>query len=148
MNSGCRPAAAAFHAVASHYEIVPLPQNRRWKPSCVDRGLLRASRTGSASSALEVRMGWLTSKTAIVGGCLAVVGLQGYGLMSVRGALEDRVSSLEMEVQRVQIRDNAKISQLASDLDVVTHRIGITAQELQQAYAIADQLKQDNARTA
>jgi hypothetical protein len=93
-------------------------------------------------------MDWLKSKTAIAGGCLALVGLQGYGLMSVRGNFQDRMVSLEKEVQTVQERDNMKISQLASDLEVVTQRMGITAQELQQAHALAEQLKQENAKTA
>ncbi len=79
-------------------------------------------------------MEWLKSKTALVaGGFLALIGLQGYGMMSLRGGLQERI---------------AKISQLSSDLDVVTKRMGITAQELQQANALAGQLKQENAQTA
>lgn len=90
-------------------------------------------------------MDWLKSKTAIAGGCLlALVGLQGYGLMSVRSTMADRIGALETQVQTMQSQDNTKISQLTSDLDVITQRMGITSQELQQAHALATQ----NARTA
>src|SRR5262249_35249281 len=94
-------------------------------------------------------MEWLKSKTAMVaGGCLALVGLQGYGIMSMRGAMEDRVSSVQRELQAMHSQDNAKLTQLASDLDVVTKKMGITSQELEAAHAAAQQLKQENAQTA
>jgi len=94
-------------------------------------------------------MDWLKSKTTMVaGGCLALIGLQGYGMMSMRGTMEDRVASVEHELQSMHNQDNSKISQLSSDLDVVTKRMGITAQELQQSHALAQQLKQENAQTA
>src|SRR4029077_16888464 len=48
----------------------------------------------------------------------------------------------------IQSANSAKSDQLASDLDVVAKRIGITAQELEKAHAIAEQLKQENVRTA
>jgi len=94
-------------------------------------------------------MDWLKSKTTMVaGGCLALIGLQGYGVMSMRGTMENRVASVEHELQSMHNQDNSKISQLSSDLDVVTKRMGITAQELQQSHALAQQLKQENAQTA
>ena len=42
-------------------------------------------------------MEWLKSKTTMVaGGCVALVmGLQGYGMRSMRSTMEERVSSLE-----------------------------------------------------
>jgi chromosome segregation ATPase len=91
-------------------------------------------------------MHWLKSRTVIVLGCLALVGLQAYGLMSVRGTLNERIAELEQEMQTVQSQDSTRISQLSSELDVVTDRMGITAQELQQAHTITAQLKQENAR--
>ena len=93
-------------------------------------------------------MDWLKSRTAIAGGCLALVGLQGYGLVSVRGTMDQRIGSLEAEMQAVQSQDSSKISQLSAELDLVTDKMGITAQELQQAHTLAAQLKQENARTA
>jgi len=94
-------------------------------------------------------MEWLKSKTTLVaGGCLALIGLQGYGMMSLRDGLEQKIGSIEHELQSIHSQDSAKISQLASDLDVVTKRMGITAQELQQANALAEKLKQENTQTA
>jgi len=94
-------------------------------------------------------MEWLKSKTTMVaGGCLALVGLQGYGLMSMRSTVDDRVGSVERELQSIQNQDNAKIAQLTADLDVVNKRIGTNAQELDQTHAIAQQLKQENTQTA
>jgi len=94
-------------------------------------------------------MDWLKSKTGmVVAGFLAVLGLQGYTTMSTRNTMEQRVAPIESELQTMHNQDSAKIAQLSSDLDVVTKRMGITAQDLQQAHALAEQLKQDNARTA
>ncbi len=94
-------------------------------------------------------MEWLRSKTtAIAGACFALIALEGYGLMSMRNAVEDKISLLERDLQAVRSQDESKISQLASSLDVVTERMGITAQELKQANALAEKLKQENTQTA
>ena len=93
-------------------------------------------------------MDWLRSKTtAIAGGCFVLVALQGYGVMSMR-TIDERIGSAEREFQLARTQDKAEISQLASALDVVTQRIGITAQELKEAHALAEKLKQENAQTA
>jgi chromosome segregation ATPase len=80
--------------------------------------------------------------------CFALIGLQAYGFMSMHHTLQDRMSVLENQIQDVKSASNTKSDQLSSDLDVVTKRIGITAQELEKAHTIAEQLKQENARTA
>ena len=87
-----------------------------------------------------------TSKVFIA--CCALIGLQAYGFMSMHHTFQDRMSVLETQIQDVKSASNTKSDQLASDLDVVTKRIGITAQELEKAHTIAEQLKQENARTA
>ncbi len=93
-------------------------------------------------------MEWLRSKTTlVVGGCLALLGLQGYGMMSMRSTLEERVGSVERELQSIRNQDDSKLTQLSTDLDVVTKRMGITVQELQQSHDLADKLKQENAQT-
>jgi chromosome segregation ATPase len=69
-------------------------------------------------------------------------------MMSMRGTMEERVASVERELQATEKQDNAKLTQLSTDLDVVVKRMGITSQELQQATAIAEKLKQENAQTA
>jgi hypothetical protein len=94
-------------------------------------------------------MEWLKSKTTLLAGSLlALIGFQGYGMMSMRTTMEDRVSSVERELQTVQSQDKAQLAKLASDLDVVTKHVGITSQELQQAHTVAEQLKQENAQMA
>jgi chromosome segregation ATPase len=87
-----------------------------------------------------------TSKVFIA--CFALIGLQAYGFMSMRHSFQDRMSALESQIQDVQSAGNTKSDQLASDLDVVTKRIGITAQELEKAHSVAEQLKQESAKTA
>jgi chromosome segregation ATPase len=94
-------------------------------------------------------MEWLKSKTTIVAGSfLALLGLQGYGMMSMRSTMEDRVSSLERELQTVQNEDKARLTKLATDLDTLTKGLGLTAQELEQSQSLSQQLKQDNAQMA
>jgi DNA repair exonuclease SbcCD ATPase subunit len=93
-------------------------------------------------------MDWINSKTAIAGGCLALVALQGYGWMSVRSNVDERVAAVERELQSTHTQDESKISQLSSNLDVISQRMGITAQELKEANAIAEKLKQENTQTA
>lgn len=92
-------------------------------------------------------MEWLKSKTTMIaGGCLAIIGLQGYGMMSMRNTVDQRVSSIEQQLQAIQNQDNSKMVQLASELEMVTKRIGMNAQELEDAHALADRLKQENAQ--
>jgi DNA repair exonuclease SbcCD ATPase subunit len=94
-------------------------------------------------------MDWLKSKTtAIAGGCFAVIALQGYGLMSMRNTVDEKIGSAERDFQSALAQDESKMSQLASSLDVVTQRMGLTAQELKEAHAVAEKLKQENTRTA
>ena len=95
-------------------------------------------------------MEWLKSKTTILAfGCVALIlGFQGYGMKSMRSTMEERVSSLQQEVESNRSQDTLKIAQLSSELDLVTQRMGITAQELQQANALAAQLKQESAQAS
>jgi hypothetical protein len=93
-------------------------------------------------------MDWIKSKTAIAGGCFALIALQGYGWMSVRNSVDERMGSVEQQVQSTRAQDESKILQLSSALDVVTQRMGITVQELKEAHAAAEKLKQENTQTA
>jgi len=90
-------------------------------------------------------MDWQKSKTSIVAiCCLAVIGIQGYAMMSMRNSMEERVSSIEGNYAAV----DEKLTALTSDLGVVTKRIGLTAQELEEAQAQSKQLKTENAQLA
>jgi chromosome segregation ATPase len=86
-------------------------------------------------------MEWLKSKTAIVGIlCLAVVGVQGYAMMSMRNTMEERLSAIESDSSAA----DEKITMLTTDLDVVNEKVGVTSKELEEAQAAAKQLQKEN----
>jgi chromosome segregation ATPase len=89
-------------------------------------------------------MDWLKSKTTIVAVCfcLAVAGLLGYGMVTMRDSMADRLTSIEDD----NAKADEKITMLTSDLDVVAQRLGVTTQELQASQDLAKQLKQENTR--
>jgi chromosome segregation ATPase len=90
-------------------------------------------------------MEWLKSKMAIIGVLgLAIMGFQGYALMSMRSTMDERLSSIE---DNYVVADDI-ITMLTADLDVVNKRVGVTTQELEQAQTAAKQLKQENAQLA
>src|SRR5262245_54123723 len=86
-------------------------------------------------------MNWLKSKTMIVVACFVfVVGLQAYGLVSVRSALNDRITSLEEE----NAEADERVADLSSNLDVVAEKVDVTEQELLDAQDMAKQLRREN----
>src|SRR5688572_4982040 len=88
-------------------------------------------------------MDWVKSKTTIVTACfLALAGVQGYAVLSMRNAMTDRISSVENDYASA----DEKITVLTSDLDVVAKRLGVTTQELKDAQDVAKQLKNENTR--
>src|SRR5690348_3496902 len=94
-------------------------------------------------------MEWLKSKAPIFAFCsLALIALEGYAIISVKKSTEDRMISTENELRSMYESADAKLTDMASDLDVVTKKMGITAQELEDAQAAATQLKQENVQMA
>src|SRR5437867_9498611 len=94
-------------------------------------------------------MEYLKSKTAIVAlCCLALMGVLAYGMMSMRSSMEDRMNSMEDDLRSMYEHADEKLTMLASDLAVVTKKMGITTQELEQAQTLTKQLKQENAQIA
>src|SRR5262245_21400676 len=90
-------------------------------------------------------MEWLKSKIAIFGILgLVIMGVQGFALITMRNAVDERLNSIEDDYAQADDR----MTMLASDLSVVTNRMGVNAQELQEAQAAAKQLKQENAQLA
>ena len=89
-------------------------------------------------------MNWLKSKTAMIaGGCLAIIGLQGYGMMSMRSTMDERIRTVENDMQEMQKQNNSTLTKLASELQVVTKNIGINEQEMQNAQV---KLQRDNSQ--
>jgi len=94
-------------------------------------------------------MEWLKSKTTIVAfSLLALIGVEGYGIVTVRKSMEERMNTMDNDLRSMYENADAKMTSMASDLDVVTKRMGINAEELEQAQAEAKQLKQENAQMA
>jgi len=94
-------------------------------------------------------MEWLKSKTPMVALCsLALIALEGFAIISIKKNTEDRMIATENEMRSMYESADAKLTDMASDLDVVTKKMGITAQELEDAQAVAQQLKQENAQMA
>jgi hypothetical protein len=86
-------------------------------------------------------MDWLKSKTAMIaGGCLAIIGLQGYGMMSMRSTMDERIRAVENDMQEMQKQNNSTLTKLASELQVVTKN---NAQELQNTQV---KLQRDNSQ--
>jgi hypothetical protein len=68
-----------------------------------------------------------------------------YGLYSTRGAFGDRVSTLEsktQELEAVVAESEKRAADLAAELNLVTKRAGLTADEQQRARQLAENLKQ------
>jgi chromosome segregation ATPase len=94
-------------------------------------------------------MEWFKSKAPMVAFCsLALIGLEGYAIISIKKSTEDRMIATENELRSMYESADAKLTDMASDLDVVTKKMGITAQELEDAQGVAQQLKQENAQMA
>jgi chromosome segregation ATPase len=88
-------------------------------------------------------MDWLKSKTTIVAFCfLAIAGLEGFAMLTMRSSMAERLGSIEDE----NAKADEKMTVLTSDLDVVAKRLGVTTQELKDAQDQAKQLKIENAR--
>jgi chromosome segregation ATPase len=94
-------------------------------------------------------MEWIKSKTAILGFCcLALVGFEAYGILSMRRAMDDRMGSIENDLRSMHQDTETKITALQSDLSLVTQRVGDTDDELEEAQQQAKQLKQQNSQMA
>jgi len=90
-------------------------------------------------------MDWLKSKTAMIaGGCLAIIGLQGYGMMSMRSTMDERIRAVENDIQEMQKQNNSTFTKLASQLQAVTKN---NAEELQDTQQLAVKMQRDNAQT-
>src|SRR5262249_38323099 len=113
-------------------------QDTAWRFCCHQR-----TKASIAQFELEAPMDWLRSKTTIVVACfLALAGLGGYGLTSMRSAMEERFSTIEED----NAKADEKVAELSSELAVVSKKLGVTAKELADAQETAKQLQQENAR--
>lgn len=79
-----------------------------------------------------------------IGVCLVLIAGLAYSSYSSRTALEERIAGLEQQISD-QADDmkaaRAQATDMASDIDVVTKRVGVTAQELDASRKFAEKLK-------
>jgi len=75
--------------------------------------------------------------------CLVLIAGIGYSSYSSRTILEQRIASLEKDLndQMKAVKTNA--TDIASDVDVVTKRLGVTTQELENSRKFAEKLQAD-----
>ena len=98
---------------------------------------------GGASSTPPPRQ----SNTPLIAGivvCLLLIAGLGYSSYSTRTTLEERIAGLEQQLSQQADTVKAlreKDTDIASDIDVVTKRIGVTAQELDTSRKFAEKLK-------
>jgi hypothetical protein len=79
-----------------------------------------------------------------IGLSLALILLGGYNAYSTRTALEDRIGTLEKQIadQADQIKSAKKQdTDMASDIQVMTKKVGVTSQELDASRKFAEKLK-------
>src|SRR5262245_26606548 len=80
--------------------------------------------------------------------CLLLIGGVGYSSYTTRTALEQRIASLEDHLEAQVKALKTDTTDIASDVAVVTKRLGVTAQELESSRKFAERLKaeQEQAR--
>jgi hypothetical protein len=103
-----------------------------------------------SASALTAQSNNVFLKAAVVL-CLVLIAVIGYSSYTTRTALEARISTLEesLSSQGDTLKSvRIKATDMASDLDVVSKRMGVTAQELDKSRKFAEtlQLKQERAQ--
>jgi hypothetical protein len=78
-----------------------------------------------------------------------VVALAGiaYSQFSAKSSLEKQISDLEAKLQDNVTRIQASTTALASDIDVVTKKVGVTDRELANARAFAEKLRVEHEKT-
>jgi hypothetical protein len=79
---------------------------------------------------------------------LALALALGYGLVSTKGTLTERIAAVEENSTLVQAGADKKWSEVSSDLEVINKRVGVTTEELEQAREIAARLKQQQEKAA
>jgi hypothetical protein len=95
----------------------------------------------------------------ILGGAnLVLILVLGYGLFSVNGKLTDRIASIESLSDQRQLEneknyearseDEAKMTDLLADLEMIKERAGVTSAELNRARQIAQSVKRQQEQAA
>jgi hypothetical protein len=75
------------------------------------------------------------------------LGLPVYGVYSMRSHLDERMSTVEHELQVLRAQDATKIQELSSDLKYMAEKLAVTTEDLEQARKLTDSLKQENVQS-
>ena len=93
-------------------------------------------------------------KPALIAALVLIAGL-GYGLYSANATLNERLSEMRLEmnqqnqqVETARVQADKKATEIAADLNVISKRMGVTAQDLDSARKFAEKLRveQEEAR--
>jgi chromosome segregation ATPase len=78
--------------------------------------------------------------------CLVLIGAVGYSSYSTRTTLEERIAILEQSLNDEINAVKTNANDIASDVDVMTKRMGVTTQELENSRKFAEKLRADQER--
>jgi hypothetical protein len=92
----------------------------------------------------------MTTKKALLAGVvfIALLGMQTYAFVSSRNVQNEKIATLESEIQSLRETNASQATQITADLGVITNRMGVTNQELQDARRVAEQFRQEQAKAA
>jgi hypothetical protein len=72
---------------------------------------------------------------------LVLVLALGYALFSMKGTLADRIATVESTTQQAQTKTQKKMTDLASDVELINKRVGVTSTEMNRAREVAQTLR-------
>jgi chromosome segregation ATPase len=113
---------------------------------------LKPKESGSYVAPPPRQSSWIP--IALIAAIIAVAAVA-FGAYTTKSSLDSRITELEQQVQQVKdahAQDVKKLQgsadSLASDLTVVTKKIGVTSDELTQSRQLAEKLRQEQDRQA
>ena len=79
---------------------------------------------------------------------LVLVLALGYALFSMKGTLADRIATVESTTQQAQTKNQKKMTDLVSDVELINKRVGVTSNELTRARETAQTLRRQQEEAA
>jgi hypothetical protein len=79
---------------------------------------------------------------------LVLVLALGYALFSMKGTLAGRIATVESTTQQAQTKNQKKMTDLASDVEIINKRVGVTSTELTRARETAQTLRRQQEEAA
>src|SRR6478672_10945999 len=79
---------------------------------------------------------------------LVLVLALGYGLYSVNGTVANRIDALDSTTRDAEAKADKKTTDIASDVELINKRVGVTSDELVRARETAQVLKRQQEQAA